>query len=455
MASEPYTDTSSSELSDIPEVEEELLGSNDSNLNKLGGPVTNEIASNHQVVSESPKPAPRKNVSSDSGTKEFTSQKPDSGKLLLAPARVVPAIEITRDSSSDRGASVDEETDRDSLSSTRNTPTQRAADNSIASNYRSSNRNPSAFRQVDQSKNRDIKDKPQSQSSVEDQTDSSNPNIKNSKSHPSWNAASSSSVSEAQAEGSESTPHSGRNQSPDHRKNVASSSSQPDGTLDPGGDTDSISGEINSVVDENSVRLFIALFDYDPITMSPNVDSIDEELPFREGQILKVYGDKDLDGFYRGESQGRTGFIPCNMVSEVQIDDPDLVDQLLKESMGNTANSASSQTPTNETEGAQVTQNAAPAGMRPGAVRRMVAMYDYDPHELSPNVDAELELSFKTGDIIIVYGDMDEDGFFNGESNGRQGLVPSNFLQPAPLSDEDGQESSSVVSATPRSRFRK
>ena len=32
----------------------------------------------------------------------------------------------------------------------------------------------------------------------------------------------------------------------------------------------------------------MALFDYDPEIMSPNVDALDEELPFREGQIIKV-----------------------------------------------------------------------------------------------------------------------------------------------------------------------
>lgn len=32
----------------------------------------------------------------------------------------------------------------------------------------------------------------------------------------------------------------------------------------------------------------MALFDYDPISMSPNPDAGEEELPFREGQILKV-----------------------------------------------------------------------------------------------------------------------------------------------------------------------
>lgn len=42
-----------------------------------------------------------------------------------------------------------------------------------------------------------------------------------------------------------------------------------------------------------------------------------------------------------------------------------------------------------------------------------------------------MELTFKTGDIILVYGDMDEDGFFMGELDGVRGLVPSNFLTEA------------------------
>lgn len=35
------------------------------------------------------------------------------------------------------------------------------------------------------------------------------------------------------------------------------------------------------------------------------------------------------------------------------------------------------------------------------------------------------------GQIILVYGDMDEDGFYMGELDGIRGLVPSNFLQEA------------------------
>lgn len=36
-------------------------------------------------------------------------------------------------------------------------------------------------------------------------------------------------------------------------------------------------------------RWFVALFDYDPATMSPNPDACDEELPFSEGDTIKVF----------------------------------------------------------------------------------------------------------------------------------------------------------------------
>ena len=65
-------------------------------------------------------------------------------------------------------------------------------------------------------------------------------------------------------------------------------------------------------------------------------------------------------------------------------------------------------------------------------MRRKIALYDYDPCELSPNVDSEVELAFKTGEIITIFGDMDDDGFYMGEITGRRGLVPSNFLTDIP-----------------------
>lgn len=46
--------------------------------------------------------------------------------------------------------------------------------------------------------------------------------------------------------------------------------------------------ETDPGAEDVSTRIFVALFDYDPLTMSPNPDAAEEELPFKEGQIIKV-----------------------------------------------------------------------------------------------------------------------------------------------------------------------
>ncbi|XP_068186489.1 peripheral-type benzodiazepine receptor-associated protein 1 isoform X3 [Antennarius striatus] len=220
-------------------------------------------------------------------------------------------------------------------------------------------------------------------------------------------------------------------------------------------------------VKDGDVRIFVALFPYDPATMSPNPDAAEEELPFTEGQIIKVHGDKDPDGFYRGESAGRLGLVPCNMVSEIQVEDEETRQQLLQQGFLSTAASMekigarthaqlprrpvpppkprrskkvestalweesvdrSSQDPNR----ASVASTAAASGTTAPVARRMVAIFDYDPRESSPNTDIEAELTFSAGDIIHVLGDMDEDGFFYGDLNGHRGLAPSNFLQALP-----------------------
>lgn len=45
----------------------------------------------------------------------------------------------------------------------------------------------------------------------------------------------------------------------------------------------------------------------------------------------QIYGDQDADGFYIGECNGHRGLVPSNMVSLVEVDDPDLALQLLRE----------------------------------------------------------------------------------------------------------------------------
>ncbi|XP_043857970.1 peripheral-type benzodiazepine receptor-associated protein 1 isoform X2 [Dromiciops gliroides] len=191
------------------------------------------------------------------------------------------------------------------------------------------------------------------------------------------------------------------------------------------------------------VRIFVALFDYDPVSMSPNPDAVEEELPFREGQLLKVCGEKDADGFYRGECGGRVGYVPCNMVAEVAVGSPVVKRQLLQrgyihpdspnEGLGNGSFSLLAPHPSGpppkprrSKKGSSSQPDARPS---PSTPRSMVAAFDYNPRENSPNVDVEAELSFKAGDVITVFGAMDDDGFYYGELNGQRGLVPSNFLE--------------------------
>uniref|UniRef100_A0A8C5HDP7 RIMS-binding protein 2 n=1 Tax=Gouania willdenowi TaxID=441366 RepID=A0A8C5HDP7_GOUWI len=164
--------------------------------------------------------------------------------------------------------------------------------------------------------------------------------------------------------------------------------------------------------DDGEMRIFVALFPYDPVSMSPNPDAAEEELPFREGQIIKIHGDKDADGFYRGESGGRHGYVPCNMVSEIQVEDPETRQQLLQQGFLSTAASM---------EKLDLSQPAAPPQEvnAPLGARRMVAIFDYDPRESSPNTDIEAELTFSAGDIIQVFGEMDDDGFFNVKQQNR------------------------------------
>ncbi|KAM8797335.1 peripheral-type benzodiazepine receptor-associated protein 1 [Eudromia elegans] len=218
-------------------------------------------------------------------------------------------------------------------------------------------------------------------------------------------------------------------------------------------------------VEDDAIRIFVALFDYDPVSMSPNPDAAEEELPFKEGQILKVCGDKDADGFYRGECAGREGYIPCNMVSEVQVENNEVKKQLLKqgfitadtqgESVGNGTFSPPPRRKTvpppkprrskkelNKEEKykshAECKHQDFEAQLLPA--RSMVAVFDYNPKESSPNADVEAELTFSAGDIITVFGSMDDDGFYYGELNHQRGLVPSNFLEAVTLEEGTAED---------------
>ncbi|CAL8352822.1 unnamed protein product [Lota lota] len=173
-----------------------------------------------------------------------------------------------------------------------------------------------------------------------------------------------------------------------------------------------------------TARLFVALYPYNPAAMSPNRETAAEELPFVPGQIIKVFGDKDSDGFYHGESGGLWGDVPSNMVAEVPVEDEDLKELLMQQGFLLVDHTGASFTPEDLSETSSVPDDV--------VVRRMVAIFEYNPWESSPNLDSGAELGFRSGDIIYVFGDMDQDGFYYGDLHGQRGLVPSNFLQPLP-----------------------
>ncbi|XP_071178973.1 RIMS-binding protein 2-like isoform X40 [Mytilus edulis] len=402
-----------------------------------------------------------------------------------SPKMKIPAIEITRDSSSERGNSLDvseDETDLDN-SSKGKSPTKKQHESPKATKH--SPRDRSDIDHVDSESTSNI-DTKFSDENIRKSVDKNIPPSDHSQTNG-YQSLDSSFDSSRTITSKNNSPRSisntprkqptnGTQSGHDANANKVIRENSPVRTVkrddippldlngcDDRSDVDSISGEINPPIDDNRIRLFVALFDYDPESMSPNTDALDEELPFKEGQIIKIFGDKDADGFYRGESNGRAGYVPCNMVSEVQVDDDELADQLLKESQGTTFN-INAQLIGNHgndhfikpVKSSDELSSTSPSSMLPvydsENLRRMVALYDYDPQELSPNVDAEVELSFKVGDIIMVYGEMDDDGFFMGEHNGKRGLVPSNFLQEALLTDDEAMESASVVSPASRHR---
>lgn len=122
--------------------------------------------------------------------------------------------------------------------------------------------------------------------------------------------------------------------------------------------------------------------------------------------IAQVYGDKDPDGFYWGELRGRRGYVPHNMVTEIEDNQVGAQGPMMGGG-GSLPGTNSNNRPTVGQAGAAAA--AASASGQPlqqsvrgvsrdrwgdiyanMPVKRMIALYDYDPQELSPNVDAEV-----------------------------------------------------------------
>jgi RIMS-binding protein 2 len=124
------------------------------------------------------------------------------------------------------------------------------------------------------------------------------------------------------------------------------------------------------------------------------------EVPFSQGDLIRVFGEKDADGFYYGEVNDRRGLIPGNMVKEVQIDDAHVAREIMSDGNGMLlGNNSSRMMPraggSNNPAGQHQQQQHHPSDRSADIyedmpMRRMVAAYDYDPQQSSPNVDSDV-----------------------------------------------------------------
>ncbi|XP_050960638.1 SH3 domain-containing protein 19 isoform X1 [Labeo rohita] len=111
------------------------------------------------------------------------------------------------------------------------------------------------------------------------------------------------------------------------------------------------------------------------------------ELSFSEGDVITLteYVNEEWG---RGILNGRTGIFPLNFIQDIE-----------------------------ETETSPRKSPAPPAGVR----TRGRALYDFTP-------ESEDELCLKAGDVVCDLEDMDAEWFL-GESGGKRGIVPKNYIQ--------------------------
>ena len=88
------------------------------------------------------------------------------------------------------------------------------------------------------------------------------------------------------------------------------------------------------------------------------------------------------------------------------------------------------------------------------SVSYYVALYDYNPVQDSPNKsEYQTELPLKKGEVVAVFGEVDEEGFFNGQVATQVGLVPYNLVEKIKLCEVSGETSSALLFQATKQAF--
>uniref|UniRef100_H0VNQ7 Uncharacterized protein n=1 Tax=Cavia porcellus TaxID=10141 RepID=H0VNQ7_CAVPO len=177
-------------------------------------------------------------------------------------------------------------------------------------------------------------------------------------------------------------------------------------------------------------RTFVALFDYDPLAMSANPKAAEKELAFQKGQLLRVWGSQDPHGFYHGECNNQVGNIPGHLVAEVEVgtEQPERRWHLPAQGhLSSVAHLENFEGPTSP-HGSFLKPQENSRKSTLWTPKTMMVALDYDPRDRKVGGRAKGKLALRAGDMVTVYGPVDDKGFYYGESGGHRGLIPAHLL---------------------------
>uniref|UniRef100_A0A0D9SD41 RIMS-binding protein 3A-like n=1 Tax=Chlorocebus sabaeus TaxID=60711 RepID=A0A0D9SD41_CHLSB len=177
-------------------------------------------------------------------------------------------------------------------------------------------------------------------------------------------------------------------------------------------------------------RVFVALSDYSPLVMSANPKAAKEELVFQKRQLLRVWGSQNTHSFYLSERNRQVGNIPGHLVAEMEVgtEQTDRTQRLPAQGhLPSVAHLEDFQGLTIPRGSSLVLQGNS---KRPPlwTPKTMIAALDYDPMDGQTGGQAKGRLALRAGDVVMVYGPMDDQGFYYGELGGHRGLVPAHLL---------------------------
>uniref|UniRef100_A0A8C2XD88 Osteoclast-stimulating factor 1 n=1 Tax=Cyclopterus lumpus TaxID=8103 RepID=A0A8C2XD88_CYCLU len=176
----------------------------------------------------------------------------------------------------------------------------------------------------------------------------------------------------------------------------------------------------------------------------------EDELTLRPGNVIKNVRYIEEDGWMEGDLNGKRGLFPDNFVKEVKKESKEVKEtksepkeeasQPLRreKSAGNVANLVQRMSTIGIPTGGFLPQP--PAASKKPKRRQCKVLFDYQPQN-------EDELELKIGDIVDVIEEVEE-GWWNGNFNGKSGLFPSNFVKELDATGEDGDANDAAADET-------